>query len=110
MSLRFGEFIHSPHLLVQATSERFLPAGGTFRVILANESHWLQPMLVLFIHWWPAPTGVGSVLDYHTLAKKSSRTRQKAARQIQMIIMALKDARPTNKYTLLYTHPLYKCL
>jgi hypothetical protein len=25
--------IHSPHLLVRATSERFLSAGGTFRTI-----------------------------------------------------------------------------
>ena len=53
--------IHSPHLMVRATSERFLPTGGTFRAILANESHWLQPMLVLSVHWWPAPTCVGSV-------------------------------------------------
>ena len=29
----------SPHLLVLATSERFLPAGDIFRVILASESH-----------------------------------------------------------------------
>jgi len=56
-------FIHSPHLLVCATNERFPPAGGTFRAILASESHWLQPVLVLSIHWWPAPAGVGNVLD-----------------------------------------------
>jgi hypothetical protein len=37
----FGSLHHilSPHLLVLATSERFLPAGGTYRVILASESH-----------------------------------------------------------------------
>ena len=35
------------HLLVRATRERFLPAGGTFGVGLASESHWLQAMLVL---------------------------------------------------------------
>jgi hypothetical protein len=51
----------SPHLLVLATSERFLPTWDTFRAILANESHWLQPVLVLSVHWWPAPAGVGSV-------------------------------------------------
>ena len=51
-----------PHLLVLATSERFLPAWSIFRAILASESHWLQPMLVLSIHWWPAPVGVGRVL------------------------------------------------
>jgi hypothetical protein len=54
--------IPSPHLLVLATSERFLSAGGTFRAILASESHWLQPVLVLSVHWWPAPAGVGRVL------------------------------------------------
>jgi hypothetical protein len=52
----------SPHMLVLATSERFLPAGGTFRVILASESHWLQPVLVLSVHWWPALASVGRVL------------------------------------------------
>jgi hypothetical protein len=30
--------ISSPHLLVLATSERFLPARGIFRAILASES------------------------------------------------------------------------
>jgi hypothetical protein len=49
-------------LLVQATSERFLPAGGTFRAILASESHRLQPLLLLSVHWGSAPAGVGSVL------------------------------------------------
>ena len=56
---------HSPHNLVRATSERFLPAGGTFRAILSSESHWLQPLLVLSVHWWPAPSGVGSVWVDH---------------------------------------------
>jgi hypothetical protein len=54
--------IPSPHLLVLATNERFLPAGGIFRAILASESHWLQPVLVLTVHWWPTPAGVGRVL------------------------------------------------
>ena len=49
-------------MLVRATSERFLPAGDIFRAILASESHWLQPILVPSVHWWPAPIGVGSVL------------------------------------------------
>jgi hypothetical protein len=40
---------HVTHTLL-ATSERFLPAGGTFRVILASKSHWLQPVLVLSVH------------------------------------------------------------
>jgi hypothetical protein len=54
--------IPSPHLLVMATNERFLPARGTFRTILASESHWLQLMLVLSVRWWPTPAGVGKVL------------------------------------------------
>ena len=46
-----GSLVAHPHLLVRVTSERFLPAGSTFRHGLAGESHWLQPMLVLiFAH------------------------------------------------------------
>ena len=56
------KLIPSPHLLVLVTNERFLLAGGTFRAILANEIHWLQPVLVLSIHWWPPPVGVGRIL------------------------------------------------
>ena len=55
----FSVIIPSPHLLVMAISERFLPAGDIFRAILANESHWLQPVLVLSVHWWPTPASVG---------------------------------------------------
>ena len=39
------------YLLVRVTSEPFLQGGTTFKVGLANESHWLQPMLVLTVHW-----------------------------------------------------------
>jgi hypothetical protein len=48
--------------MVLATSERFLPAGDTYRVILASESHWLQPVLVLSVRWWPTPASVGRVI------------------------------------------------
>ena len=34
-----GGLIPSAHLLVLATSERFLSVGSTFRAILASESH-----------------------------------------------------------------------
>jgi hypothetical protein len=53
--LREGQckLIAHPHLLVQATSERFLPAWSTFTHGLANERHWLQPVLILTVHWWP---------------------------------------------------------
>ena len=47
-----GQLISSPHLMVLTTNEQFLPTGGTFRVILASESHWLQPVLVLSVHSW----------------------------------------------------------
>jgi hypothetical protein len=67
--------IPSPHMLVLATSEQFLLARGTFRVILASESHWLQPMLVLSVRWWPTPTGVGRVLL--SSARRDLRDRAK---------------------------------
>ena len=54
--------IAHPHLLVRATSERFLSIGGTFGVGLASESHWLQLVLVLTVHWWPTPISVGGLL------------------------------------------------
>ena len=58
------KLIAHPHILVRATSERFLPAGATFRVGLASENHWLQPILdqVLNVRWWPAPVCVGGLL------------------------------------------------
>ena len=62
--LRVGLLIHSPHLLVRVTSERFLSAWGIFRVILASESHWLQPVLVFSVHWWPTRVSVGGLLGY----------------------------------------------
>ena len=37
--LERSTLIAHPHLLVRATNERFLPAGTTFRVGLASESH-----------------------------------------------------------------------
>jgi hypothetical protein len=55
-------YIFSSHMLVLATNERFLPARDTFRVILASESHWLQPILVLYVHWWPTPACVGRII------------------------------------------------
>ena len=51
--------IAHPHILVQANNERFLQAGATFSPGSASESHWLQPVLVLTVHWWPAPVCVG---------------------------------------------------
>ena len=48
-------------MLVLATSERFLPTGDTIKTILASESHWLQPMLVLPVQWWPTPASVWRV-------------------------------------------------
>ena len=50
--------------MVRATSERFLQAGTIFGVGLAGESHWLQLVLVLTVHLWPAPVGVGGLLHY----------------------------------------------
>jgi hypothetical protein len=53
--------ITHPQLLVLATTERFLPAGATLRGGLNSENHWLQPVLVLTVHWWPTPVSVGGL-------------------------------------------------
>ena len=56
--------IAHPHLLVRTISERFLLAWAIFGVGLTNESHWLQPMLVLTIHRWLAPVSVDRLQVY----------------------------------------------
>ena len=53
--------IHSTHLMVHATNERSLSTRGTFRTSLTSESHWLQLVLVLFVHWWSTPISVGGL-------------------------------------------------
>jgi hypothetical protein len=60
------------HLVVWATSERFPQVKATFRVGLANESHWLQPVLVGNIHWWIAPVNVGGLL-YEIVASSNHK-------------------------------------
>ena len=40
--------------------------GAIFRVGLASASHWLQPVLVLIVHLWPAPVSVGGLLVNYT--------------------------------------------
>ena len=57
--------IAHPHLLVRATNERFLPAWVIFRASSASESHWLQPVPVLTVHWWPVPVSVDGLLLVH---------------------------------------------
>ena len=42
-----------------ATSKRFPPTRATFRSVLASESHWLQPLLVLTVRWWPNTSKCG---------------------------------------------------
>ena len=74
-----GYFIAHPHLLVRATSKRFLQARATFRSVLASESHWLQPVLVLTVHWWPAPVSVGGLLmnvPTHILIRKNESVKR----------------------------------
>ena len=36
--------------------------AATFSPTSAIECHWLQPMMVLTVHWWPAPVCVGGLL------------------------------------------------
>lgn len=57
----FKQQIAHPHLLVWAINERFLPVGTTSRIGLANESHSLQLVLVLNVHWWPALVSVSGL-------------------------------------------------
>ena len=55
-------YIARPQLLVRATIERFPPARATFRSVLASESQWLQPLLVLTVRWWPGTVSVGELI------------------------------------------------
>ena len=61
IGLSLNLVIFHPHILVQATIERFLPAWTTFSPGSACESHLLQTMLVLTVHLWPAPICVGGL-------------------------------------------------
>ena len=62
VTLLVRTIIVRPHLLVRVTSERFPPARVTFRSVLANESHWLQPLLVLTVRWWPDTNKCGRAI------------------------------------------------
>ena len=42
-----------PHLLVLATSERFLPTWHTCKAIFSQWEPLVATMLVLSVHWWP---------------------------------------------------------
>jgi hypothetical protein len=55
----FCLFILFPHLLVLATSERRVSALAKIALKV--------PLLVGIVHWWPAPAGVGRVLDNQNL-------------------------------------------
>ena len=63
------------HLLVRATNERFLPARATLRSVVASESHWLQPVLILTVQWWPAPISVGGLLQVRATSERFLPTR-----------------------------------
>ena len=47
--------------MVRKTIEQFLPEGVTFNVGTTSESHWLQLVLILTVHWWPTPVYVGGL-------------------------------------------------
>ena len=48
--------------MVRATVNDSYHRGATFKVSSSSESHWLQPMLVFTVRWWPAPICVGGLL------------------------------------------------
>ena len=52
---------------------------ATFRSVLATESHWLQPLLVLTVRWSPAPVSVGGLLDNK---QDTSHELQKSCRKM----------------------------
>ena len=63
------------YLQVHATSERFLPAWATFRASIASESHWLQQVSVLTVHWSFAPVSVGGLyVNLSIMKMKRHRT------------------------------------
>ena len=62
MNFKDLTLIAHPLLMMRATNERFLPARAIFKLGLASESHWLQPVLVLTaVQWRPAPVSVGGL-------------------------------------------------
>ena len=68
--------IAHPHLLVWATSERFPLTRAVFRSALASESHWLQPLLVFTVHWWPDTSLCGRAMNEEKLLTSTVRGRQ----------------------------------
>ena len=68
--------IAHPLLLVQVTSERFLPTWVAFKVGLASESHWLQPVLVFTVHWWLALVSVGGLYAVSSSLSLTCGTKQ----------------------------------
>ena len=72
MELLRNRVIVNPHILVRTTNEWFLPAGATFRAGSASENQRLQLMLVVAVHWWPAPVCVGGLLP--TRANSSTQS------------------------------------
>jgi hypothetical protein len=34
---------------------------GSFKIGLASENHWSQPMMALTVQWWPTPVSVGGL-------------------------------------------------
>ena len=52
---------------MRAASGWFLPAWVTFIVGLDSESHWLQLLLVLTVHWWPKPVSAGGLWGPRTM-------------------------------------------
>ena len=65
LKLKGWLLIARPHLLVRTTSERFPPAKATFRSVLASESHWLQPLLVLTVRWWTGTSKCGRAITHN---------------------------------------------
>ena len=48
--------------MLWSISEQLLSTGVTFSSNLASESHWMWPVLVETVHWWPALESAGGLL------------------------------------------------
>ena len=51
--------IAHPHFTGAGYQRTISPTRANFRTGLVSESHWLQPLLVLTVHWWPGTSKCG---------------------------------------------------
>ena len=66
---------YSPPTFTGAGYHQTIPTGkGHFRSVLASESHWLQPLLVLIVRWWSGTSKCGRANNHPSSTSKSTPT------------------------------------